>query len=85
MKFRCRWWQWFVILTAASSSLMVFAQARPFPGPDVQQIYQRLLPQVEKIPIFDHLILVFPTIPTLTPWPLLPAAPLCVSVTAISN
>src|SRR5438128_489309 len=54
MKFRCRWWQWFVILTAASSSLMVFAQARPFPGPDVQQIYQRLLPQVEKIPIFDH-------------------------------
>src|SRR2546421_12271965 len=30
------------------------AQARPFPGPDVQQIYQRLLPQVEKIPIFDH-------------------------------
>src|SRR5450755_1122882 len=29
-------------------------QARPFPGPDVQQIYQRLLPQIEKIPIFDH-------------------------------
>ncbi len=24
------------------------------PGPDVQQIYQRLLPQIEKIPIFDH-------------------------------
>ena len=30
------------------------AQARPFPGPDLQQIYQRLLPQIEKIPIFDH-------------------------------
>jgi len=30
------------------------AQARPFPGPDVQQIYQRLLPQIEKIPAFDH-------------------------------
>lgn len=30
------------------------AQARPFPGPDVQQIYQRLLPQIEKIPMFDH-------------------------------
>src|SRR5256885_16085761 len=30
------------------------AQARPFPGPDVQQIYQRLLPEIEKIPIFDH-------------------------------
>jgi hypothetical protein len=31
-----------------------FAQARPFPGPDVQEIYNRLLPQIEKIPIFDH-------------------------------
>src|SRR6202049_2582132 len=33
---------------------LVAAQARPFPGPDVQQIYQRLLPQIEKIPAFDH-------------------------------
>jgi predicted TIM-barrel fold metal-dependent hydrolase len=30
------------------------SQARPLPGPDVQQIYQRLLPQIEKIPLFDH-------------------------------
>jgi len=30
------------------------AQARPFPGSDVEQIYQRLLPRVEKIPAFDH-------------------------------
>jgi uncharacterized protein len=30
------------------------AQARPFPGSDVQQIYQRLLPQIERIPAFDH-------------------------------
>ncbi|MGA2745773.1 MAG: amidohydrolase family protein [Candidatus Sulfotelmatobacter sp.] len=30
------------------------AQARPFPGSDVQQIYERLLPQIEKIPAFDH-------------------------------
>jgi uncharacterized protein len=30
------------------------AQARPFPGNDVQEIYQRLLPQIEKIPMFDH-------------------------------
>src|SRR5258707_5639682 len=30
------------------------AQARPFPGPDVPQVYQRLLPQIEKIPAFDH-------------------------------
>jgi predicted TIM-barrel fold metal-dependent hydrolase len=35
-------------------SLFSFGQARPLPGPDVQQIYQRLLPQIEKIPIFDH-------------------------------
>jgi uncharacterized protein len=31
-----------------------FAQARVFPGADLQQIYQRLLPQIEKIPIYDH-------------------------------
>ena len=35
-------------------SALSSAQARPFPGPDVQQIYQRLLPQIEKIPAFDH-------------------------------
>ncbi|MGH9495872.1 MAG: amidohydrolase family protein [Candidatus Sulfotelmatobacter sp.] len=33
---------------------LAYSQARPFPGPDVQQIYQRLLPQIEKIPAFDH-------------------------------
>src|SRR5579863_7909786 len=35
-------------------STLCAAQARPFPGPDVQQVYQRLLPQIEKIPAFDH-------------------------------
>ena len=35
-------------------SLLAHAQARPLPGPDAQQIYQRLLPEIEKIPIFDH-------------------------------
>jgi hypothetical protein len=35
-------------------SALAAAQARPFPGSDVQQIYQRLLPQIEKIPAFDH-------------------------------
>src|SRR5579872_4558601 len=35
-------------------SIFCAAQARPFPGPDVQQIYHRLLPQIEKIPAFDH-------------------------------
>ncbi|HZQ70198.1 MAG TPA: amidohydrolase family protein [Terriglobales bacterium] len=32
----------------------MFAQARPFPGPDVQQIYNRLLPEINKISAFDH-------------------------------
>ncbi|MGA3350774.1 MAG: hypothetical protein ABSC33_17240, partial [Candidatus Sulfotelmatobacter sp.] len=39
---------------ATALSTQCAAQARPFPGPDVQQIYQRLLPQIEKIPAFDH-------------------------------
>src|SRR5271169_1944969 len=44
------------LLLAAVVAVSSFsaAQARPFPGPDVQQIYQRLLPQIEKIPAFDH-------------------------------
>ncbi|HEY1271852.1 MAG TPA: amidohydrolase family protein [Terriglobales bacterium] len=33
---------------------VAFPQARPLPGPDVQQIYDRLLPQIEKIRAFDH-------------------------------
>jgi hypothetical protein len=35
-------------------SSSAIAQAHPFPGPDLQQIYQRLLPQIQKIPAFDH-------------------------------
>jgi len=45
----------FLILCAISSiSIVAAAQARPLPGPDVQQIYQRLLPEIDKIPAFDH-------------------------------
>src|SRR5260221_5102373 len=44
---------WSTVIVACLSALAA-AQARPFPGPDVQQIYQRLLPQIEKIPAFDH-------------------------------
>ena len=44
----------FLVTAAVGISALSFAQARPFPGPDVQQIYQRLLPQIEKIPAFDH-------------------------------
>lgn len=29
-------------------------QAKPLPGSDVKTIYDRLLPQIEQIPIFDH-------------------------------
>src|SRR5579862_1279737 len=42
------------IIFILSGISMAAAQARPFAGPDVQQIYQRLLPQIEKIPMFDH-------------------------------
>ncbi len=35
-------------------SVSAFAQARPYPGPYLRQIYDRLLPQIEKIPAFDH-------------------------------
>jgi len=41
-------------VVVAGTALTAFGQARPFPGPDVQQVYQRLLPQIEKIPAFDH-------------------------------
>jgi hypothetical protein len=40
-------------LMSAISSIAL-AQARPFPGPDVQQVYDRLLPEIAKIPMFDH-------------------------------
>src|SRR5437868_4931588 len=42
------------ILTIVVTTGLAFPQARPLPGPDVQQIYQRLLPEIEKIPLFDH-------------------------------
>ena len=44
----------FPVLLLIAASTLCAAQARPFPGPDVPQIYQRLLPQIEKIPAFDH-------------------------------
>ena len=43
-----------LVLAVCAAPLIASGQARPLPGPDVQQIYQRLLPQIEKIPIFDH-------------------------------
>jgi predicted TIM-barrel fold metal-dependent hydrolase len=43
-----------IVCVVTSICGFVRAQARPLPGPDVQQIYERLLPQIEKIPAFDH-------------------------------
>jgi len=45
---------WLCVLTTFGAGVAAFGQAGPLPGPDVQQIYQRLLTQIEKIPIFDH-------------------------------
>jgi hypothetical protein len=42
------------VLIICALSTLAAGQARPLPGADVQQIYQRLLPQIERIPIFDH-------------------------------
>src|SRR5271156_5986823 len=41
----------FAALVLASPSA---AQARPFPGPDLQKTYDRLLAQIEKIPLYDN-------------------------------
>ena len=43
------------VFLALAWSEYLFAQARPLASPaQVQEIYSRLLPQIEKIPIFDH-------------------------------
>ncbi len=41
-------------LVAYGLAGVAHTQARPLPGTDVPQIYNRLLPQIEKIPAFDH-------------------------------
>src|SRR5205814_6811088 len=46
--------RWLCAVIALGTAIPSFGQARPLSGPDVQQIYQRLLPQIEKIPIFNH-------------------------------
>ncbi|MGA8266479.1 MAG: hypothetical protein WB787_01880, partial [Candidatus Acidiferrales bacterium] len=46
----------FLALAAAImfASEPAFGQAQPLPGRDVPEIYQRLLAQIEKIPVFDN-------------------------------
>jgi uncharacterized protein len=43
-----------LLCSFAAAVPRVNAQARPLPGSDVQAIYQHLLPEIERIPIFDH-------------------------------
>ena len=47
-----------VLLSLACAAVglpsLAVAQARPFPGPDLEQTYQHLLSQIAKIPAFDH-------------------------------
>jgi|HubBroStandDraft_6_1064221.scaffolds.fasta_scaffold48174_3 hypothetical protein len=47
-------WRGFLVCIVVAFPVFTAAQARPFPSPDVQQIYQRLLPQINKIAAFDH-------------------------------
>ncbi len=51
---RGRFRRWLGPLALCAVAVLVHGQAQPLPGSDVQQIYQRLLPQIEQIPIFDH-------------------------------
>ena len=54
MNQRSRWLSAAIWLTISLSSTVIgWAQARPLPNQDVSAIYQRLLPQIEKIPIVD--------------------------------
>jgi uncharacterized protein len=42
------------LLLALPAAASAFAQARPFAGNDLQQIYARLLKQIDEIPIYDN-------------------------------
>jgi len=48
---------WLTCMAAASAAACTTpaqGQARPFSGSDVQTIYQRLLGQINQIPVFDN-------------------------------
>ncbi|HET7108853.1 MAG TPA: amidohydrolase family protein [Candidatus Acidoferrum sp.] len=42
------------ILLAAGLNVSTFAQAKPYPSADVQKTYERLLKEIEKIPMYDN-------------------------------
>lgn len=54
MNLASKWFSAAICLAISlSSSVMGWAQARPLPNQDLSAIYQRLLAQIEKIPIVD--------------------------------
>jgi hypothetical protein len=42
------------LFTSLAVSATSYAQARPLPGADVQKVYDRLLKQIDQIPIYDN-------------------------------
>jgi hypothetical protein len=44
----------FAILVLLLLPALSFSQARPLAGPDVQRVYDRLLKQIDRIPIYDN-------------------------------
>jgi uncharacterized protein len=56
MKYSMRWFCAALAMTAVSlaSGGMSHAQSRPFPGPGVQKTYDRLLAEIDKIPLYDN-------------------------------
>jgi hypothetical protein len=44
----------FAVAAGLALAAVAGAQARPFPGPDLQKTYDRLLAQIEKIPLYDN-------------------------------
>src|SRR5260370_39970762 len=42
------------LLVTIAGTAMAHAQAKPLPGADVQKIYDRLLKQIDQIPIYDN-------------------------------
>ncbi|HKW64865.1 MAG TPA: amidohydrolase family protein [Candidatus Acidoferrum sp.] len=43
-----------ISFTGICAGATASAQAKPFPTSDVQRIYERLLPQIDRIPIYDN-------------------------------
>jgi uncharacterized protein len=44
----------FALVAGLALAVLAGAQARPFPGADLQKTYDRLLAQIEKIPLYDN-------------------------------